>query len=65
MGCDDECQWRLYCVFRAEFLRMKRTESRKYPGRGAAGSRPSSAVQLEDERAPLAKFNSKETSICE
>lgn len=45
---------------RQEFLRLKRSESRK----ARSISRPNS-MQIEDERIPFTRFNSKETSICE
>ena len=44
---------------RQEYMRLKRGESRKH-----RLSRPNS-IQIEEERVPFTRFNSKETSICE
>ena len=50
---------------RQEFLRMKRTESRKYRNINCASSSRPNSCQIEEERIPFARFNSKETPICE
>ena len=49
---------------RKEIIRIKRTESRRYRNISSGSSRPNSC-QIEEERIPFARFNSKETPICE